>query len=140
MLQQTEGLKVLTDSLRSKHGLDWRNGIVEDRRFEFFRGKDFAVYFKEHPEKFDSWIPDKSGRSKVLCSALFLYCTNFMQLLHCVTRIAAQVSFQVMLMPRSRPSPSCCCGGASSFALTVYTRRQNLAKSVLPNGQKSCCL
>ena len=61
MLQQTEGLKVLTDSLRSKHGLDWRNGIVEDRRFEFFRGKDFAVYFKEHPEKFDSWIPDKTG-------------------------------------------------------------------------------
>ena len=72
MLQQTEGLKVLTDSLRSKHGLDWRNGIVEDRRFEFFRGKDFAAYFKEHPEKFDSWIPDKSGRSKVLCSALSL--------------------------------------------------------------------
>ncbi|DBB05953.1 TPA: hypothetical protein ACH3X3_009946 [Trebouxia sp. C0006] len=60
MAEQTEGLKVLTDSLRSKHGLDWRNGIVEDRRFEFFRGKDFAVYFKEHPEKFDSWIPDKT--------------------------------------------------------------------------------
>ena len=35
---------------------------MEDRRFEYFRGKDFAVYFKEHPDKFDSWIPDKSGQ------------------------------------------------------------------------------
>ena len=77
MLQQTEGLKVLTDSLRSKHGLDWRNGIVEDRRFEFFRGKDFAAYFKEHPEKFDSWIPDKSGPSEVLCNALSLLAQIF---------------------------------------------------------------
>ncbi len=62
-LQQPEGpLRVLTDSLRTKYGLDWRNGVVQDRRFEYFRGKDFAAYFKQHPEKFDSWIPDKSGQ------------------------------------------------------------------------------
>lgn len=61
MAEPETPLRVLTDSLRTKHGLDWRNGVVEDRRFEYFRGKDFAVYFKEHPDKFDSWIPDKSG-------------------------------------------------------------------------------
>lgn len=60
---QPEGhLRVLTDSLRAKHAVEWRDGVVEDRRYEYFRGKDFAHYFKQHPEKFSSWIPDKSGK------------------------------------------------------------------------------
>lgn len=61
MAEPEDRLKELTDSLRTKHALYWRDGVVEDRRFEYFRGKDFALYFKQHPEKFDSWIPDKAG-------------------------------------------------------------------------------
>ena len=62
---QPEGhLRVLTDSLRAKHAVEWRDGVVEDRRYEYFRGKDFATYFKQHPEKFSSWIPDKSGEHR----------------------------------------------------------------------------
>lgn len=38
--------------------------MVQDRRFEYFRGKDFAIYFKQHPAKFADWIPDKSGQSR----------------------------------------------------------------------------
>lgn len=63
-IMQPEGhLRVLTDSLRAKHAVQWHDGVVEDRRYEYFRGKDFATYFKQHPEKFSSWIPDKSGES-----------------------------------------------------------------------------
>lgn len=63
-IMQPEGhLRVLTDGLRAKHAVEWRDGVVEDRRYEYFRGKDFATYFKQHPEKFSSWIPDKSGDS-----------------------------------------------------------------------------
>ncbi|KAL3154943.1 hypothetical protein ABBQ38_011473 [Trebouxia sp. C0009 RCD-2024] len=61
VLQPEGHLRVLTDSLRAKHAVEWRDGVVEDRRYEYFRGKDFAMYFKQHPEKFSSWIPDKSG-------------------------------------------------------------------------------
>uniref|UniRef100_A0A061QPG5 Translocation protein SEC62 n=1 Tax=Tetraselmis sp. GSL018 TaxID=582737 RepID=A0A061QPG5_9CHLO len=41
----------LAQQLRTKNGIPWRTGVAEGDRVEYFRGKDFAVYFRENPEK-----------------------------------------------------------------------------------------
>lgn len=61
-------LKKLTDSLRSKNGVDWREAKLELHhdaiRVDFFRGKDFARYFRAKPEVLDQF--DIQGGSKNL--------------------------------------------------------------------------
>lgn len=66
MQPPTDPLKVLADSLRSKNGIDWRNGVVEDRRFEYFRGKDFATYFRQHSHQFSQYTHTAGGELSYL--------------------------------------------------------------------------
>eukprot|EP00873_Tetraselmis_striata_P027652 jgi/Tetstr1/447916/TSEL_035224.t1 len=44
----------LAGQLRTKHGISWRHGIAQGDRVEFFRGKDFAAWLKEHPAEVEA--------------------------------------------------------------------------------------
>ena len=49
-------LKVFCNTLRAKHGVEWREGILHDKRVEFFRGKDLQRYYQKHPSNFEKWV------------------------------------------------------------------------------------
>ena len=49
--ERLDPVRQLADSLRSKDGLEVRNGVLEGNRVEFFRGKDFARFVKANPER-----------------------------------------------------------------------------------------
>mmetsp|Transcript_28214 Transcript_28214/g.79644 ORF Transcript_28214/g.79644 Transcript_28214/m.79644 type:complete len:382 (-) Transcript_28214:130-1275(-) len=56
----------LAQHLRTKNGIPWRTGISQGDRVEYFRGKDFITYFKDHPEQLNSLPgiePLKPGRT-----------------------------------------------------------------------------
>lgn len=56
----------LAGHLRTKHGIAWRHGVAQGDRVEFFRGKDFAAWFREHPaeiEKLGVIEPLRPGRT-----------------------------------------------------------------------------
>lgn len=56
MQGREDPLKGLTDGLRGKGGIDWRQAVLHDKRVEFFRGKDFAAHFRQHPEKMGPFV------------------------------------------------------------------------------------
>ena len=56
MQGREDPLRGLADSLRAKGGIDWRQAVLHDKRVEFFRGKDFAAYFRQHPEKMAPFV------------------------------------------------------------------------------------
>lgn len=49
--ERVRALKDLSDEVRRKDGVPWRSAIVGSERQEFIRGKDFARFFRQHPEK-----------------------------------------------------------------------------------------
>ena len=59
-------LKVFCNTLRAKHGVEWREGILHDKRVEFFRGKDLQRYYQKHPSNFEKWVGGP-GEAAVLC-------------------------------------------------------------------------
>ncbi|KAK9806919.1 hypothetical protein WJX72_007432 [[Myrmecia] bisecta] len=54
--QRQDPFKALTDTLRAKHGVPWRGAVLEDRRVDYFRGKDLIAYFKDHPAKIGNFV------------------------------------------------------------------------------------
>jgi hypothetical protein len=64
---QDEPLKVLADSLREKKGVQWSTAKLESHSgesqyVEYFRGKDFARYFRANPDKLNQHVPPKPGK------------------------------------------------------------------------------
>ena len=56
----------MADSLRERKGVQWATAKLEtadgDGTYvEFFRGKDFARYFRANPEKLSAVVPLKPG-------------------------------------------------------------------------------
>lgn len=63
---QKDPFMELAGHMRTKHGIPWRHGIAQGDRVEFFRGKDFAAWLKEHPaevEKLGIVEPLRPGES-----------------------------------------------------------------------------
>ncbi|GIL53152.1 hypothetical protein Vafri_8825 [Volvox africanus] len=61
-------IKVLADSLREKKGVQWSLAKLETPSgeglyVEYFRGKDFARYFRANPEKLNEHVPAKLGKT-----------------------------------------------------------------------------
>jgi len=44
----------LAQHLRTKNGVEWRAGIANGERVEFFRGKDFAAYLAANPSQMEN--------------------------------------------------------------------------------------
>lgn len=51
MASKVDAIQQFGESLRSKGGLEVRWGVLDGRRVEFYRGKDFARFFKANPDK-----------------------------------------------------------------------------------------
>ena len=55
-----EQIKSLADSLRTKNGIEWKYSKLElaqgSIRVEFFRGKDFARYFRSKPDQLEPFF------------------------------------------------------------------------------------
>ena len=47
----------MTDKLRVKGGIEYRQAILLDQRVEFFRGKDFANYYRDHTSEMAQYVP-----------------------------------------------------------------------------------
>lgn len=65
--QDTDPIKALADSLREKKGVQWGTAKLETpdgegTYVEYFRGKDFARYFRANPEKLNIHVPAKPGK------------------------------------------------------------------------------
>ena len=68
----------MADSLREKKGVTWATAKLEDddgdgTYVEYFRGKDFARFFRAAPEKMDDLVqPTRPGKlsSRLLPSGL----------------------------------------------------------------------
>ena len=66
-MQEADAIKKLADSLREKKGVPWSVAKMEmpsgeTDYVEFFRGKDFARYFRTNPEKLNAVIAQKAGK------------------------------------------------------------------------------
>jgi translocation protein SEC62 len=66
--QNADPIKALADSLREKKGVVWSTAKLETpdgegTYVEYFRGKDFARYFRANPEKLNLYVPPKPGSS-----------------------------------------------------------------------------
>ncbi len=66
-VQDTDPIKALADSLREKRGVQWGTAKLETpdgegTYVEYFRGKDFARYFRANPEKLNTHVPAKPGK------------------------------------------------------------------------------
>ncbi len=46
----------MADRIRGKNGVEWRTAVLADQRVEFFRGKDFASYFKRNEGQMYQWV------------------------------------------------------------------------------------
>eukprot|EP00891_Asterochloris_glomerata_P008998 jgi/Astpho2/8998/fgenesh1_pg.00133_%23_41_t len=64
-------LKVFCNTLRAKHGVEWREGILHDKRVEFFRGKDLQRYYQKHPSNFEKWV-GAQGKPEEECLGAFV--------------------------------------------------------------------
>ncbi|GLC33605.1 hypothetical protein PLESTB_000094600 [Pleodorina starrii] len=61
-------IKALADSLREKKGVQWSTAKLETpsgegHYVEYFRGKDFARYFRANTDKLDAHVPPKPGKT-----------------------------------------------------------------------------
>ncbi|GFR49441.1 hypothetical protein Agub_g11499, partial [Astrephomene gubernaculifera] len=61
-------IKALADSLREKRGVPWSTAKLEaptgeGLHVEYFRGKDFARYFRANPEKINAHVPPRPGKT-----------------------------------------------------------------------------
>lgn len=68
--QEADAIKKLADALREKKGVPWAVAKMEMASgetdyVEYFRGKDFARYFRTNPEKLSAVIPQKAGKCVV---------------------------------------------------------------------------
>ncbi len=54
--QQEDPLKQLADKLRSKTGIEERAAILQDKRVDVFRGKEFAAYLRKHEELMQPFV------------------------------------------------------------------------------------
>lgn len=66
--KDTDPIKALADSLREKKGVQWGTAKLETpdgegTYVEYFRGKDFARYFRANPEKLNIHVPAKPGKT-----------------------------------------------------------------------------
>jgi hypothetical protein len=72
----------LADLLRSKNGIEWRSAVLSGDRAEYFRGKDFASYFRERPEKLAGLVtggerpPARTPRLSVCLSVHLSVCLS----------------------------------------------------------------
>lgn len=69
LAQELDPIKVVADSLREKKGVPWTTAKYEgpdgDSTYvEYFRGKDFARYFRASPEKLNTLVPLKAGEAR----------------------------------------------------------------------------
>ncbi|PNH11496.1 Translocation protein SEC62 [Tetrabaena socialis] len=61
-------IKALADSLREKKGVPWSSAKLEahdgdGHHVEYFRGKDFARFFRSNPDKLNQHVPAKLGKT-----------------------------------------------------------------------------
>jgi len=49
-------LKQLADKLRSKTGIEERAAVLQDKRVDVFRGKEFAAYLRKHEELMQPFV------------------------------------------------------------------------------------
>eukprot|EP01025_Chloroclados_australasicus_P009008 TRINITY_DN13401_c0_g2_i1.p2 TRINITY_DN13401_c0_g2~~TRINITY_DN13401_c0_g2_i1.p2 ORF type:complete len:336 (-),score=61.66 TRINITY_DN13401_c0_g2_i1:260-1201(-) len=69
--QKVDKVRDLTDSLRQKGGIDNRVAVVGQDRLDFFRGKDFARYFRKQPELIGSLVaPPKPEKNRSIDDAI----------------------------------------------------------------------
>lgn len=49
-------MKQLADKLRSKTGIEERAAVLQDKRVDVFRGKEFAAYLRKHEELMQPFV------------------------------------------------------------------------------------
>ena len=112
MQGQQDPLRGLADDLRSKGGVAWRQAVLHDKRVEFFRGKDFAAYFREDPDKMAAFVtkgelPDSCNcNSRSMCSCVVLPCVKSSYDTPATPSLPIALSSQVAAASEFRDSPT----------------------------------
>ena len=81
------------NTLRAKHGVEWREGILHDKRVEFFRGKDLQRYYQKHPSNFEKWVGGP-GEAAVLGQSQYPLCGRQFPPRHALNLFALDVILQ----------------------------------------------
>eukprot|EP01023_Acetabularia_acetabulum_P000477 TRINITY_DN10188_c0_g1_i4.p1 TRINITY_DN10188_c0_g1~~TRINITY_DN10188_c0_g1_i4.p1 ORF type:complete len:313 (-),score=39.92 TRINITY_DN10188_c0_g1_i4:233-1171(-) len=69
--QKVDKVRNLADSLRQKGGVENRVAVVQQDRLDYFRGKDFARYFRQKPEILGTLVePPKPEKNRSVDDAI----------------------------------------------------------------------